>query len=106
MKKIKSGPTHFRRALKIKGQTEHSGRGFYMMDYDCTPEELSKRIDALVAKYPDRYDAEEDEDEGTKVVRIKSELMQPAPDFGFPELSGRTYYHTLVLTRGSLFVAM
>ena len=52
-----------------------------MMDYDCTPEELSKRIDALVAKYPDRYDAEEDEDEGTKVVRIKSELMQPAPDF-------------------------
>lgn len=40
-----------RRSLKIKGATEHSGRGWYDMDYDCSPSLLIDRSNSAVNRW-------------------------------------------------------
>jgi hypothetical protein len=40
-----------RKALKVKGRSIHSGRGFYECDYDCTPQELMDRFNKIVERW-------------------------------------------------------
>ena len=93
MNPIKSGVSYFRRALKIKGSTEHSGRGFFDLEYDCTPNELRSRIEDLITKFPDRFNVKRDE------TGIEVEIK--------PELMAEQYYHTLrISSYGNLIVGM
>lgn len=78
---IKSGVSYFRKGLKIKGMTEHSGRGFYMMDFDCTIPELSKKIDAFIELNKEKCVVESD------IVKVVIKLN--------PELCEKRYYNTL-----------
>lgn len=69
---IKSCVTHFRKALKVKGRTWHTGRGAYVMEYDCSVTELSNRVEAFIAKHADKVIVERDAQSVN--VTIKPEL--------------------------------
>ena len=44
MAKIKSVPTFLRKQLKVKGATEHNGRGCYDMEFECDTKELQSAV--------------------------------------------------------------
>ena len=45
-----SSVSFFRKQLKIKGKSVHSGRGFYEMSYDCDAGELAARIEQMIVR--------------------------------------------------------
>lgn len=47
----KSTPTFLRNAIKIKGSTTHSGRGWYDLAYNCTAEDLQQRLNKLAIDF-------------------------------------------------------
>ena len=71
MKKINSCVSFFRRQLKIKGQSEHTGRGAYEMDFDCTVADLALRIQIMIDRTPEMFII--GEYCGYKTVTVKSE---------------------------------
>lgn len=57
--KRRSTATLVRKELKIRGQSDHNGRGVVHMDYDCSPAELVERFNAAVDKWADKGMIEE-----------------------------------------------
>lgn len=41
---IKSCVSFFRKALKVKGRTWHTGRGAYVMEYDCLSPQQHRKV--------------------------------------------------------------
>ncbi len=89
MQKIKSGVTFFRKQLKIKGKSQHLGRGFYRMEFDCSLGELTEKVEQLIAKHADMLVVTRNENHVT--VAIKHELCEDK------------YYNTLVFGGGRFF---
>lgn len=71
MKPIKSTCTFLRRQLKIKGMTEHNGRGAYELWYDIEPEELKERILALKSKLQNADMLEKDTEPDSHWIRFQ-----------------------------------
>lgn len=78
---IKSCVSFFRKTLKVKGRTWHTGRGAYVMEYDCSVTELNDRIEALIALHADKV----------TVVRDAQSVNVTVKD----ELAADQYYRTL-----------
>lgn len=91
MSKIKSAVSFFRKQLKIKGRTQHNGRGCYEMEYNCNVEELKTRIADMVAKNPDQFTVAPN-----GMIELKAELCE------------QEYYRTLCVSErwGTLIVVM
>lgn len=86
---IKSCVSFFRKALKVKGRTWHTGRGAYVMEYDCSVTELNKRIEAFAAKHVDKVIVVSD------VHSINVTIK--------PELTTDEFYRTLRLNPSSIW---
>jgi len=54
MKKINSVPSFVRQQLKIKGRSQHNGRGTFEMDYDVDHDVLQERLELKLLEW---YDA-------------------------------------------------
>lgn len=91
---IKSCVTFFRRQLKIKGSTDHDGRGCYEMEFDCSVADLQRRVDDLITAHPDMFDVTRDADNASVTVTIKQEF---APDQSYRTLllNPHTPHYTL-----------
>lgn len=87
MQKINRGISFFRTQLKIKGKSEHQGRGLYSMEFDCSVDELEKKVEQLIAKKADMFIVERTEI--SVIVKIK------------PELCVGEYYNTLCFNKTS-----
>ena len=89
MQKIKSGVTFFRKQLKIKGKSQHLGRGFYKMEFDCSVGELAEKVEQLIANHADMLIVTRNENHATVAIK--------------PELCEYKYYNTLVFGGGRYF---
>ena len=49
--KARSLPTFLRQQLKVRGSTEHNGRGAFEMDVDCGYTELMTRVTLKIPKW-------------------------------------------------------
>jgi hypothetical protein len=94
--KMNSICTFIRRQLKIKGATEHNGRGVYEMDYDCSYEELRKKIDDKVAVWQQQNLIElVDEDDNWISVKFVEQMTEGGYYRSFA--LGKKHHHLGVL---------
>jgi DNA primase catalytic subunit len=86
---IKSGVSWFRKNLKLRGKTEHSGRGFYIMDVENDVEiaMIKDAVENLIARHSDKVNVSRDE----KYLRVAIRA----------ELISDKWYRTLVFCPGS-----
>ena len=70
--KKRSLVTFARKLLKIKGKSEHNGRGVWMMDFDVTTTDLKQRlqlsVDKLIVSNPELIECFERTDGVTRVT--------------------------------------
>lgn len=89
---LKSNVSFFRRQLKIKGGSEHNGRGSWSMGFDCSVEELGVRIEQMIERKNDMFVVERYE--GRVEVKIKKGLSKDE------------YYRTLVFVPDQQLLAV
>jgi predicted RNA-binding protein YlxR (DUF448 family) len=53
-----------------KGKTEHSGRGFYIMESENSVSEVIKRVKAYVKSHPEAVEEFREDDNGAVVVKL------------------------------------
>jgi len=88
-----SAVSFFRKHLKVRGQSQHSGRGFYIMDMDCSLDELNDRVEDMIAKLGDKVVVTRER--GSVRVALKGDI---------PPLT--TYYRTFVYNPQSIWPAI
>ena len=89
---IKSCVSFFRKQMKAKGRTWHTGRGAYVMEYDCSVTELSDRVEAFIAKHADKVIVERDAQSVNVTIK--------------PELTTVKYYRMLHFNPSNLWPLM
>lgn len=90
----KSVASFIRRKLKIRGKTEHSGRGFALMAHSASIDDVYNGLLGIVNSNPDIIAYVSDDDKSLKIV--------------FADTEERKYYRRIVLCKqfGNLYNVM